>query len=139
MKKVQYATLMLALALFAPALLLAQGGPPPDEPGGRHHMQTVDEVLDHMSKKLNLTDAQKPQVKAILQDEHDQSKQVMDNSSGSREENHAKMRDIHEKSAAKIREILTDEQKAKFDKMQAGHHEHMGEGHGQGAPPPPSQ
>ena len=134
MKKVQYA--LLTLALFVPVLLLAQGGPPPGEPHGGHHLPTVDDQLDHMSRRLNLTDAQKPRVKAILQDQRDQMKPVMDDTSAPREENQAKMRDIHEKSAAKIRDILTDEQKAKFDKMQGERREHMGEEHGQGAPPP---
>jgi periplasmic protein CpxP/Spy len=141
MKTFRYALLMLALALFAPALLLAQaGGPPPgDTSAAGRHMPSVDDQLDDLSNKLNLTDAQKPKVKTILQEQRDQMKQVMDSSSGSREDTRAKMREIHEKSAAKIRGILNAEQKAKFDKMQAEHRDHMGAEHGQGAPPPPQQ
>ncbi|MFZ1919061.1 MAG: hypothetical protein WAU58_15915 [Terriglobales bacterium] len=140
MKAFRYALLIMALALFAPALLLAQGGPPPgDTSAAGRHMPSVDDQLDNLSSKLNLTDAQKPKIKAILQDERDQMKQVMDNTSGSREESRAKMREIHEKSAAKMRGILNAEQQAKFDKMQAEHRDHMGAEHGQGAPPPPPQ
>ncbi|MFZ0477999.1 MAG: hypothetical protein WAL71_02530 [Terriglobales bacterium] len=140
MTKLKYAVLMLTL--FVPMSLLAQGGGPGGPGEGQQHggraMPSVDEQLDHLSQKLNLTDAQKPQIKAILQDQHDQMKRVMDSSSGPSEENRSKMRDIHEAAASKIRAVLTEEQKAKFDKMQDQHRKHMDEGHGdQGAPPPP--
>ncbi len=140
MKTLRYALLMLAMALFAPAVLLAQAGAPPTgESGSGHHIPSVDDQLDNLSHKLNLTDAQKPQVKALLKDQRDQMVQIMDNSSGSREENRAKMRDIHEKYVANLRGILNAEQKAKFDKMEAEHHQHRGEEHGQSAPAPPPQ
>ncbi|MGA9529162.1 MAG: hypothetical protein WBS24_13700 [Terriglobales bacterium] len=139
MKKLKLAVLMLAL--FVPAGLLGQGGGPGGpgggQPGAERHMPTVDEQLDNLSQKLNLTDGQKPQVKTILQDQRDQMKKFMDGSSGPSEENRSKMRELHEAAAAKIRAILTDEQKTKFDKMQEQHRKHM-EGHGdQSAPPPP--
>lgn len=144
MKKLKYA--LLILALLVPAGLFAQGsdnsggGQMGGQMGGPRHMPTVDDQLNEMSKKLDLTDAQKPQVKAILQDQHDQMKQLRENSSGSRQDNMAKMREIHDASAAKIRALLTDEQKAKFDKMEEEHHNHMRHGGAdQGAPPPPPQ
>ena len=142
MKIFQYLLLMLALA--TPAALLAQDNPPPAPAGGpgqmAHHMPSVDEQLNHLSSKLNLTDDQKTQIKPILQDQQDQVSQLMSNNSGSREETHAKMRDIHEKSNAKIRALLTDDQKGIFDKMQSERRGHMGgRGGDQGAPPPPQQ
>ena len=86
--------------------------------GGHRHMPSVDDQLNELTKALNLTDAQKPQVKTILQDQRDQMKQVMENSSGSREENMSKMRQIHESATGKIRDLLADEQKTKYDKLQ---------------------
>ena len=102
-----------------------------------HHMPSVDEQLNHLSTKLNLTDDQKTQIKPILQDQQDQMAKLMSNPPDSREETHAKMRDIHEKSNAKIRAVLTDDQKAQFDKMQSERRGHMGPGGDHGAPPPP--
>lgn len=135
MKKLRYALLMLALA--APAAMVAQG-----EGGGGmgRHMPSVDDQLANMSKQLNLTDEQKPQVKAILQDQQDQMKAAMENSSGSREDTRAKMRQIHETSNTKIRALLTDDQKATFDKMQQERMKRMQQhGGDQGAPPPSPQ
>lgn len=142
MKTLQY--LLLLLAFATPAALLAQDNPPPPPAGGQgqmaHHMPSVDDQLAHLSSKLSLTDDQKPQVKTILQDQQDQMSALMSSNSGSRQDMHAKMRDIHEKSNAKIRAILTDDQKAKFDKMQSERRGRMGGGGGdQGAPPPPPQ
>jgi periplasmic protein CpxP/Spy len=141
MKKLAYA--LLALALFAPAALFAQaGGPgaPGGAPGGGRRMLSVADQLDDLSKKLDLTDAQKPQVKAVLEDQDKKMRDLMENSSGPREENRAKMREIHESSNAKIRALLTAEQKTKFDKMQEEHRKQMEErrrGGDEGVPPPP--
>jgi len=136
MKTLKY--LLLLLTLATPAALLAQDNPPPAGAQGQmaHHMPSVDDQVDHLSSKLNLTDDQKAKIKPILQDQQDQMSQLMSNPPSSREETRAKMRDIHQKSSAKIRALLTDDQKAQFDKMQAERHGHMGHGGDQGAPPP---
>ena len=141
----QLAYLLLSLALLTPASMLAQGGSPPGGPddamGAGRKMPTVDRQLEHYSRELKLTDAQKPQVKAVLEDQHEQMKQVMDNTSASRDESRTKMREIRQASNAKLRALLTDEQKARFDKMQAERRDRMGgkPGADQGAPPPPQQ
>ncbi len=149
MKQLKHALLTVALAtgaaLFAPTMLLAQGGGPGGPRGGQmggpRHMPSVTEQLSEMTKRLKLTDAQKPQVKAILEDQHDQMKQLMENSSGSREDNRAKMREIRDNATAKIRDLLTDEQKAKFDKMEEEHRQRRQQRQGgdQGAPQSPPE
>lgn len=144
MNRFKLALLAFALSAAAvfvlPAVAVAQGGPGDDHMGGEHHMPTVQDQLDEFTHRLKLTDEQKPQVKAILEDAHAQMKQLRDSSAGSSEDTKAKMHGIHDKAHARIRAILTDEQKPKFDKMIAEHHQHMGEGHGDaGAPPPPPQ
>jgi protein CpxP len=141
MNKIKLALLAFALSTAAvfvlPAVTVAQG-PGDDHMGGEHHMPTVQEQLDEFTHRLKLTDEQKPQIKAILEDTHAQMKQLRESSAGSSEDAKAKMRAIHEKAHARIRETLTDEQKPKFDKMIA-EHKHMGEGHGDAGAPPPSE
>ena len=125
MKIARYALLMLAL--LVPTALVAQGGPGggPGGPGGPRRMPSVDDQVKDLTKQLDLTDTQQAQVKTILQDQRDQMKKVMDDSSGSREDNWSKMRDIREKSSAKIRDLLTDEQKTKYDKLQEERRQQM--------------
>jgi len=125
---------VLTLALLAPAGLFAQKG-------GHRGMPSVDDQVNRLSTELKLADDQKSQVRTILQDQSDQMKKVMEDSSGSRDDNWSKMRDIHEKSSAQIRALLTDEQKTKYDKMQAERRQHMQEGRrgSEEAPPAPPQ
>jgi Spy/CpxP family protein refolding chaperone len=145
MNRFRLAILAIALSAAAvfilPAVTVAQGGPGDDHMGGEHHMPTVQDQLDELTHRLKLTDEQKPQVKAILEDMHAQMKQLRDSSTGTSEDTKGKMRDIHEKAHGRIRAILTEEQKVKFDKIIAEQHQHrMGDGHGDaGAPPPPPQ
>jgi len=143
MNKMKLALLAFALSavvvLVLPALTVAQGAPGEEHAGPPHHMPTVQEQMQEFTHRLQLTQEQQPKVKAILEDMHEQMKQLRESSSGSSEDTKAKMRDIHDKAHARIRELLTDEQKVKFDKMIEEHHKHMeGPGHGDaGAPPPP--
>jgi len=141
MKKLRYALLMLAL--LAPAALLSQESSPADnqQASGRRgrHMPSVDQQLTRLSRKLKLTDEQKPQVKAILQDQQDQMQQLWQNSPGSRAETRQKMHDIHQAASDKLRALLTDDQKAKYDKMEAKREQHMERHRGaEGASQPPA-
>ena len=138
MRIVRYS--VLAVALLAPIGLLAQGGPPDgaaEGMGGHRRMPSVDDQVKDLTSKLNLTDAQQSQVRTILQDQRDQMKKVMEDSSGSRKDNWSKMRELHQQSSAKIRDVLTDEQKPKYDKLEDERRERMQHRRGgdQGAPP----
>jgi Spy/CpxP family protein refolding chaperone len=98
--------------------------------------------LEHMQKHLNLTADQTTQVKAIFADTDTQMASLHQDASIPREQKWAKMKSIHEASQTKIRSILTDDQKPKFDAMIAHEHERMeehgGRQHGEaGAPLPP--
>src|SRR5215813_1951507 len=127
MKIVRYAFLLLAL--LVPASLIAQAGSPDDSanrPTGPRRMPSVDDQVKDLTQQLNLSDSQQAQVKTILQDQRGQMKKLMEDSSGSREENRSKMREIHEKSSARIKDLLTDEQKPKYDKLEEERRQRMG-------------
>lgn len=154
------ALLLCSVALVIPALAQTganschmQGemqGPPPGHHGGpgRHggpggpgdargaqHMQM-------MERELNLTPDQTAKMKAIMDESHAQMMAGRD-SSASHQDRRAKMMAMRQSDDAKIKALLTDEQKTKFEAMQAqinAHHTNGGGRNGSGrmqAPPPP--
>jgi Spy/CpxP family protein refolding chaperone len=131
MKRNAIRFLIVAFALAALSLpALAEAGQ--EEGQGKHHgMPSVDERVQHLTKALNLSDDQQAKVKTILEDQRKQMASLKQDTSASQEDRRAKFQQIHEASTQKIRDVLNDEQKAKFDQMQARHKGHMGK-HGQG-------
>jgi protein CpxP len=91
----------------------------------RGHMPSAEAQLKHITEALNLTDDQQATVKGILEDTHKQADAVMDDKSLSQEDRHAKLMGLHNAAHAKMRNILTDEQKKKFDDMQQKMQDHM--------------
>lgn len=73
-----------------------------------------------LTRALNLTDDQKSQVKTILEDRAQKMRSVRSDTSLSPEDRRSKMGSIFEETNSKIRTLLNDEQKQKFDQMQ-GH------------------
>lgn len=147
------ALLLCSVALVIPALgqngansCNPQGqmqGPPPGHHGGpggargAHHLQM-------MEKELNLTPDQTAKMKAIMEENHEQMMAGRD-SSASQEDRRAKMMAMRQSNNAKIKALLTDEQRTKFEAMEAQMHAHHtnggdrnGSGMMQGPPPPPS-
>jgi len=139
MKLARYVLLMLAL--LVPAALVAQGGWGGGHQGRGRNMPSVDDQIKNLTKQLDLTETQQTQVKTILQDQRDQMKKIMQDSSGSREDKWSKARDIHQQASGKIRDLLTDEQKPKYDKLEQEQRERMQERRGgrAGGPPPDQQ
>jgi len=94
--------------------------------------------LEMLTKKLNLTPDQVTQVKAIDDDTMKQGMAVHNDTTLAQADKRAKMMDIHKAAQDKIRALLTDDQKTKYDALQAEMkaRRESREG-GQGAPPPP--
>ena len=125
-----------ALAVCGAALstmpLLAQGG------GGMRGMMSPEAqqaMMDDMTKKVGLTEDQVTKIKAI---NADQMKQMMTlrESGGDPQEMRPKMMAIRTDAQTKIKALLTDEQKPKFDEFMAAQRP-MGGGRGPGAGGPP--
>jgi Spy/CpxP family protein refolding chaperone len=72
-----------------------------------------------LTKRLNLTPDQVTQVKAIDADQMSQMKALRDDTTTPKADKRSKMMEIHQASQDKIRNVLTDEQKTKYDAMQA--------------------
>jgi protein CpxP len=102
-------------------------------PGGMRGNQ-----VDFLTKKLNLTPDQVTQVKAIDDDARKQFMALREDTSVAGADKRTKMMDIHKASQDKIRALLTDDQKTKFDALQAQMRERREDhGGGDGPPPPP--
>jgi protein CpxP len=130
-----------------PAMAQDPSAPPPPQdqagpqhghggPGGMRGNQ-----IEFLTKKLNLTPDQVTQVKAIDADAINQMKALREDNSVAGPDKRTKMMDIHKTSQDKIRALLTDDQKTKFDALQAQMRERRGDhgGGGDGPPPTPPQ
>lgn len=139
--------------LSAAPMLMAQDNtappPPPQQqdnmgppPGGHHGGRMGGRQVEMLTKQLNLTPDQVTQVKAIDADTMSQMKTLREDTTTAKADKRSKMMEIHQASQDKIRNVLTDEQKTKFDamqaKMQARRHNRQG-GEGTTPPPPPPQ
>ena len=119
MKVIRIATLAAALCVGITSVAAAQGTEPPQQGQGQGAMRRGEGMGGLLLKDINLTDAQKAQVKAIrekyapLQIELRKSAQAV---GGADEGTRAKIADLRQKQAAEIRAILSADQQAQFDK-----------------------
>jgi protein CpxP len=121
MKRICIAVLTVFL-LACGAYAQSPGGPggQGERRGGRmgRGPMSVDDQVKLLTGKLQLTDDQQTKVKAILEDQHQQSEALRKDESVSREDRMTKFRALREASDSKIRELLTDDQKKAFDQWQ---------------------
>lgn len=133
--------LMTSLCLITVATAQQQPAQPQGEGQHAQHgrgMPSVDDQVKMLSQRLNLTEDEQAKIKPILEDQHTQMQGLMKDSSLSPADRRDKAMSIHDQTHAKIRDVLTDDQKKKFDAMQTEMREHM-QHHpsGQGENPPP--
>jgi Spy/CpxP family protein refolding chaperone len=73
---------------------------------------SVEQRLERMSTQLNLTDDQKPKVKAVLQATADKMKDV------AQEDRRTKGRELRDEETKKLKDILTADQFKKYEELQ---------------------
>ncbi|HXO39469.1 MAG TPA: hypothetical protein VN872_12575 [Candidatus Acidoferrum sp.] len=112
---------LLAACLFSMAAL-AQQTPSSQENGDHKNggrmgpgMRSSDDLVKELTIKLNLTADQQTKVKSILEENHQKMQSTMKDESLSKEDKHARMKEMHESVHAQVRNILTNDQKPKFD------------------------
>src|SRR5215471_4949088 len=123
----------LVLAGWAQQTAPAQG----EEHGQRaaRAMPSVDDQVAAMTDELNLTADQQAKIKPVLQDQHDQMQSLMKDTSLSPDDRRAKARSVHQSTVTKVREVLNDDQKKKYDAWQQEMREKMRQ-HMEGSEPP---
>ena len=138
-KMMKYGMRAAIMAVCAAALTaapaMAQGGGGGGGMGGGRGMNTQQQ-LDRMTEALTLTADQQTAIKAILDQSMKDNMALRQDTSLSDDDRMAKMRSIREAQTAKIKAVLTDDQKTKYDAMMAAQRQ-RGPGGGGGAPPPP--
>jgi periplasmic protein CpxP/Spy len=114
---------LVAGSLFAGNLAMqaqdATNAPPAGAPPGPRGGMRGGLNLDRLTTELNLTDDQKPKVKAILEDHAKQMKELRD-SNPTPEDRRTKMQSIRKDMNDKLKEVLTDEQFTKYQEMNRG-------------------
>jgi periplasmic protein CpxP/Spy len=113
-----------------------QGPPPNGQMQGPRHMDS-ERRLEMMQQRLNLNDSQTAQVRQIFTESRAQMETIRSNASLSPEDRRAQMMTLHQGEQSRIRAVLTPDQQAKLDAMQARMRERRAEEGGQGAPVPP--
>ncbi len=78
-----------------------------------------EERTAQLTEELNLSDGQAKQIKEILTEQQEKFSQMREKFSGDRSEMMMAMREIREEFDGKINEILNEEQKEKYDQIQA--------------------
>ena len=114
----------------------SQDAPPPPHGEGRGGPGMQERQLEHMTKDLNLTPDQVTSIKAIQADNRTQMMALRDDTSTAGPDKRAKMMAMRDAEQTKIKAVLTDDQKTKYDAMMAKMRERR-EQHGDGGPPPP--
>lgn len=115
-------TLTTAAALAIGAAVTMNAHPPGGHGGhgGHRKMFRMGMAMEHLTKELELTEAQKAQVQPIVDQAKPQMQQI-------HREAMEKSTAVMETAAAQIRPLLTAEQQQKFDAIRAAH-EKMREG-----------
>ena len=120
MKVIRIATLAAALCVGITSVAAAQGTEPPKQGQGQGAMRRGEGMGGLLLKDINLTDAQKAQVKAIREKyaplQLELRKSVEATGGPPDEATRAKITDLRQKQAAEIRAILSADQQAQFDK-----------------------
>jgi Spy/CpxP family protein refolding chaperone len=126
---------LCALTVSAHPVLAQDSGPGMGGGNRPDQAQMAARRLETMTKELNLTTDQVAQVKAINDAALTEMVTLRNDSTMSREDKRGKMMTMRKNVEDKIRDVLTEEQKPKYDAMLAERRQRMGRR--QSAPPPP--
>lgn len=142
----QSAVLVCGLCIAAGAAMAQdQTAPPPPPPaqagaqqgGGGRGMMDPGQRSQMMKERLNLSDDQTTQVKAILEDSRTKMEALRSNSSLSQDDRRSQMMTIRKGENDKVEALLTADQKTKYEAMQQEMRGRMRGGNGGGTPQTP--
>jgi Spy/CpxP family protein refolding chaperone len=110
------------------------GGPPPGEFGDSPGLPSPKGQLKRLTRLLKLNDEQQGKVQSILEEQKQRFEKLrQDQSDG---DDPQAIRELQKETSAQIREVLDDEQKAKFDAYEKKQQQPREQRGGFVAPPP---
>jgi protein CpxP len=107
--------------------------------GGGRQQRSPEEQAKGLQAQLKLTDDQVAKVTAIFQEQAKKRDSIRTANNGDMQAARPLMRPLMQATTTKIKAVLTAEQAAAYEKMQAEMRNRMGGGGGQGGNPPPPQ
>lgn len=114
------AALLAASVLAGSTALQAQDASTNSTPGTPPGAPMRHNSFDIISKQLALTDDEKPKVKPIWDDMQQQMRDLRADTTIAPTDKRAKMKDIRDATGAKLKDILTPDQYAKWQKIGPG-------------------
>lgn len=118
MKLITKTLALAALGLAAAAPTFAQAPTPPAP--GRHHAGKIGGKLQKMAASLGLSDAQKAQMRPILQSARQQAKAIRADTTLTPAARQAKMKDLRRSTRQQTMAVLTPAQRQKLKSMRPG-------------------
>jgi len=111
-----------------PATSLSVAGPPAPGPAAAHPRNsyrklTIDDKVRQFAKALDLDEAQQANLKAVLERQQVQAKQIQFDPSLSGQERIGRFRALQDETVLQIRALLNEEQKKKYDPLGHGKQE----------------
>jgi len=83
----------------------------------RNYAPSVEEQLESLKNKVNLTEEQVQKIKPIIEERNDKMRELRKNFEGERSEIRESMMNIRQKADDKIKDILTTEQVEKYNEF----------------------
>jgi Spy/CpxP family protein refolding chaperone len=124
-----FAVLFALFISLLPATVAAQDSE--DATAEARKLPTPEEVVEKLDSKLSLTDDQKAKITPIISDRQQQMRAVATDGSMRRFQKARKMKSIYQDSDKKIKAVLTDDQKKKYEEIEQEMKEQMKERRGQ--------
>ena len=109
------AALALGGLIACSTLATAQNAPGADAKKGGKKGYSIEQRMERMTTELNLTDEQKPKVKAVLEDEQKKMQELRDETD--RDARRTKMQEMRKESEKKMKAILNEDQFKKYQEM----------------------
>lgn len=139
------AVLLCGAGLMVSAAVAQQDAAPPPPPDGQQqgppmggpHGMDPEHHAAMMQRRLDLTAGQTAQLQQIFTEEQAKIESLRTDTALAPADRRTQMMGLHQGVQTRIRAVLTPDQQAKFDAMQAKMRERRMGGANQGAPPPP--